>query len=178
MSQAENVTPIEDYKAAKEPCQEAMAQEVVTKAGADMSKVAIFISLLSVLLLVVFFFGLNQNITSLSQEVQALAGLRQDIGQVNGRVDTLGNQLRTTNQAVGEMSGAMGVLGERMGGMETRVVELEKLPAKTRNMVIANDLNAIGGKLGYIGGQLDAEQSAKLAQAQKLLKDLETGLAQ
>ncbi|NEP77078.1 MAG: hypothetical protein F6K39_02180 [Okeania sp. SIO3B3] len=169
MSQAENVTPIQDYKT-DEATQEAIAQEVMSSAGNDMGKVAIYISLLSVVLLMVFYFGLSQNITKLGEEVEALAGLRQDVSAMGTRLDGVSSRLRTTDQAVDALNG-------KMGTMETRVVELEKLPAKTRKMVIVNDLNAIGGKLGFIGGQLDAGQAAKLEQAQKLLKALEADLA-
>ena len=170
MSQAENVTPIQDYKASDEAAQEAIAKEVMSSTGSDMGKVSIFISLLAVLLLVVFFFGLNQNISRLSEEVEALAGLRQDVSAMGSRLDGVTNKVRSVDQAVAG-------LGTAMTTMEGRVVELEKLPAKTRNMMIVNDLNAIGGKLGFIGGKLDSAQAAKLAQAQKLLKDLEGELA-
>lgn len=40
----------------------------------DMSKVALFVSLLSVVLLVVFFFGLNQNLKGMSANVDNLSG--------------------------------------------------------------------------------------------------------
>lgn len=47
----------------------------------DMSKVAVIVSLLSVVLLVIFFFGLNRNIAGLNAEVKSLGALR---GQVQG----------------------------------------------------------------------------------------------
>ncbi len=40
----------------------------------DMSKVALFVSILSVVLLVVFFFGLNQNLKGVSGTVDQLSG--------------------------------------------------------------------------------------------------------
>ena len=50
----------------------------------DMSKVALFVSLLAVVLLVVFFFGLNQNLKGVSATVEQLA---VSTGELTGRMD-------------------------------------------------------------------------------------------
>ncbi|WP_028586972.1 hypothetical protein [Desulfocurvus vexinensis] len=50
----------------------------------DMSKVALFVSLLAVVLLVVFFFGLNQNLKGVSATVEQLA---MNTGELTGRMD-------------------------------------------------------------------------------------------
>ncbi|CCH47534.1 hypothetical protein [Pseudodesulfovibrio piezophilus] len=52
----------------------------------DMSKVALIVSLLSVLLLVIFFFGMNQNIAGLTDEVQSLGVLRDDVNSLDQQV--------------------------------------------------------------------------------------------
>ncbi|MFH1913102.1 MAG: hypothetical protein ABIK45_02355 [Pseudomonadota bacterium] len=52
----------------------------------DMSKVAMIVSLLAVLLLVIFFFGMNRNIAGLSDEVKTLGALREDVSNLDQRV--------------------------------------------------------------------------------------------
>lgn len=178
MSQAENVTSIQDYQAEAQPSPEQMAQEVMNKSGADMGKVAIFISLLSVLLLVVFYFGLHQNLATLSEEVHALSTLRQEVSNVNDRVSTVASNVSAVEKSVDGLGAGMATLEGNLVKVEGRVVELEKLPAKTRNMIIANDLSAMGDKMGFIGGQLDDAQAAQLKQAQQIIKDLQSSLAQ
>lgn len=49
----------------------------------DMSKVAMIVSLLAVLLLVIFFFGMNRNIAGLTDEVKALGILREDVASLD-----------------------------------------------------------------------------------------------
>ena len=151
----EKVHSIDDYKNHDMPTPEALREELVGKASRDMGKVAIFISLLAVLLLVVFFFGLNQNITSLSQEVKSLGSIRDE-------VRALGGELAGVSNEVNVMSG--------------KVAELEKLPARTRNMIIGNDLDAMAKKLSYIGGQMEGDNAEKVIQARKLLDELQGDL--
>ena len=57
--------------------------------GRDMGRVAIIVSLLSVVLLVIFFFGLNRNLAGVTEEVKALRGLQSDVQVLGKRVDTL-----------------------------------------------------------------------------------------
>lgn len=58
----------------------------VAEAQKDMSKVSMIVSLLAVLLLVIFFFGMNQNIAGLTDEVKALGILREDVANLDQRV--------------------------------------------------------------------------------------------
>ncbi|MUM78301.1 hypothetical protein GKC30_11710 [Pseudodesulfovibrio sp. F-1] len=52
----------------------------------DMSKVAMIVSLLAVLLLVIFFFGMNRNIAGLSDEVKNLGSLRDEVSSLDQRM--------------------------------------------------------------------------------------------
>lgn len=61
-------------------------QQGVLNAQSDMSKVAMVVSMLAVLLLVVFFFGMNRNIAGLSAEVQSLGVLRDDVADLDQRM--------------------------------------------------------------------------------------------
>jgi predicted PurR-regulated permease PerM len=52
----------------------------------DMSKVAMIVSLLAVILLVIFFFGMNKNIAGLTDEVKSLSVLRDDVSNLDQRM--------------------------------------------------------------------------------------------
>ncbi len=54
--------------------------------GKDMSKVAVVVSLLSVVLLAVFFFGINRNLAGVTEELNSLRGLRQDVKVLDEKV--------------------------------------------------------------------------------------------
>ncbi|WP_147821657.1 hypothetical protein [Salidesulfovibrio onnuriiensis] len=57
--------------------------------GRDMSKVAVIVSLLSVVLLVIFFFGINRNLAGVTEELSSLRGLRQDVTTLDAKVGKL-----------------------------------------------------------------------------------------
>lgn len=76
--------------------EEASAQ--VTAPGAadtqkDMSKVAMIVSFLAVILLVIFFFGMNRNIAGLTDEVKSLGELRHDVSSLDQRLVTLQKEI-------------------------------------------------------------------------------------
>lgn len=70
--------------------EESPAEEIARKnTGRDMSKVAVIVSLLSVVLLVIFFFGINRNLAGVTEEISALRGLRQDVTTLDEKVGKL-----------------------------------------------------------------------------------------
>lgn len=80
--------PVRDCKNAAEETREAPAGAVMggDDVQKDMSKVAMIVSLLAVLLLVIFFFGMNRNIAGLTDEVKALGVLREDVASLDQRM--------------------------------------------------------------------------------------------
>lgn len=58
----------------------------VAAAQKDMSKVALMVALLAVLLLVIFFFGMNRNIAGIADEVKSLGVLRQEVSSLDQRL--------------------------------------------------------------------------------------------
>jgi len=58
----------------------------VAAAQRDMSKVALMVALLAVLLLVIFFFGMNRNIAGLTDEVKSLGVLREEVSSLDQRL--------------------------------------------------------------------------------------------
>ncbi len=116
----------------------------------DMSKVAIVISILSVLLLVVFFFGMNQNLQGLSAKVEKLSGMESQIQAIDSKVS----------------------------GLEQEISGLKNLPQKTRNMVLANSLQEMSQKASMLSSQVNNEdQSAKLIKARKLMQEVQGELS-
>ncbi|GAB6176200.1 hypothetical protein JCM16814_10910 [Desulfobaculum senezii] len=152
MSAAEKIHHIGKAAGAKaaafaEPAPEAV--EIMNKTNRDMGKVALFVSIMSVILLVVFFFGLNQNLTSLTQKVSVIPGIQQQIDGIDGKI----------------------------AGMETELTELRNLPAKTKNMVVGTMLQEMAQKAGYLGTQMgDDAQNEKLQRAMQLMQEVQTDL--
>ncbi|ACS79795.1 hypothetical protein [Maridesulfovibrio salexigens] len=144
----EKVHQIEDYQQNEEVLGADIASGVGETAQKDMGKVAIIISFMAVVLLVVFFYGLNQNLTSLTAEVK-------DLQTVRGDVEALNSQ---------------------MAVVDGRLVELEKLPTKTRHIIMDGIIEEMNQKAAYVGAQLSEEEQAKLAKVQELLKDVQSGL--
>ncbi|EPR30478.1 hypothetical protein dsat_1618 [Alkalidesulfovibrio alkalitolerans DSM 16529] len=87
MSAAEKISTLNDYR--HEP--ENQPAEAPEKTSRDMGKVALFVSILAVLLLVVFFFGLNQNLKGLTAEVQVMSG---DVAALKTTVADMPEQVR------------------------------------------------------------------------------------
>ncbi len=88
MTGSEKISSMDDYRANESG---AIPAESTDKTNRDMGKVAIFISILAVLLLVVFFFGLNQNIKGLASEMRAMGG---DVTQLKSAMAELPGQVR------------------------------------------------------------------------------------
>ena len=115
----------------------------------DMGKVAIVISILSVLLLVVFYFGMNQNLKGLSAKMDSLSGLQTEIQAVDSKVS----------------------------GLEEELSGLKNLPRQTKNMVLANSLHEMAQRASMLSSQVNTEaQSAKMIQAMDLLQQVQVEL--
>ncbi|MFW5487627.1 MAG: hypothetical protein ACNI3A_04280 [Desulfovibrio sp.] len=159
MSNPEKLHAIEDYSQSKEAESKAMAEEEGMATGRDMSKVSLIISILSVVLVVVLFFGLNQNLDGLGKEVKVLSGLK-------GEVTTMKTQ-------VGEIEGQVVGL---TGSVDTMEQQLAQMPVAMQRAIITDAINDATNKLGYIGSQLDKTQADKLAKAMSLLQQVRTDI--
>ncbi len=146
----EKVHQMEDYqeKSEVEAMGDAIAANVGDSATRDMGKVAMLISIMVSVLLVVFFYGLNQNLSSLTSEVKDLQSVRGEVADLNAQMDVV----------------------------DGRLVELEKLPLKTRHIIMDGIIEEMNQKAAYVGAQLSEEEQAKLAKVQELLKDVQSGL--
>lgn len=143
---AEKVKPLHPEEGSSE---EKNLTEKIPASPKDMSKVAIVISILSVLLLVVFFFSMNQNLSGLSAKVENLSGMQNQIESIDSKV----------------------------AGLEEEISGLENLPQQTRNMVLANSLQEMAQRTSVISSQVNTEeQSTKLQEAMNLLQEVQVEL--
>lgn len=93
----------------------------------DMSKVALIVSLLAVILLVIFFFGMNRNIAGLTDEVKSLGILREDVSNLDQRMVKMQQNLPTqmkrmiAHDLVNEMTMKAAYLGKSLEEEELRI---------------------------------------------------------
>jgi len=120
------------------------------KTGRDLGKVALFVALLAVVLMIILYFSQQQNIAGLAGKVDEVQGVKQEVAAVKNHVATL----------------------------EGEVVALkEDLPRKARKILISGMLNESANKMEYLIAQVEnEEQQAKLAEIRKMLKDVAAGL--
>jgi outer membrane murein-binding lipoprotein Lpp len=115
----------------------------------DMSKIALFASLAAVILLLGFYFNLNQNIKQLTMQVQDLSVIKTTVSSLDTKVGT----------------------------MESKVAELETLPSKTRAALMSSILQEMTQKTSYMSTQLQSpEQQEKLMKAKELIQQVQTEL--
>jgi len=125
------------------------AEEGMAKANRDMSKVAIFLSIVSILLMVVFFFGLNQNVKGLSTQAKLIPAMQDN----------------------------MVLMNKNMESMDTRLLAVEELPARARNIIMGAMLEEMAGSTGYLQTQIDDPAAAeKLQAAAELLRQVQADL--
>lgn len=115
----------------------------------DMSKMALFASLAAVILLLGFYFHLNQSIKELTQQVQNLSLIKTTVSSLDTKIGT----------------------------MESKVADLETLPAKTRAALMSSILQEMTQKTSYMSTQLESdEQKDKLMKAKELIQQVQTEL--
>jgi len=142
----EKIKPVgEDSMSGSNP---AFSNDEVGAVKKDMGLVGIIISVLAVLLLVVFYYAVNNSMNELSGEV---------------------GQITETRQMVQD-------LDTKMSEMDARIAEVENLPVVVRSMVLGGMLEEMSQKAGYIGAYVTEEQKARLEQAQELMKQVQEEL--
>lgn len=99
----------------------------------DMGRVSVFVSILAVVLLIILFFGLNQNLMGLTEEVRELRGMRAELSGLDTR---------------------LGVMGDKVDAME------ETMPAAARRAVQRAMLQEITQKLAYLSTEAESQEQA------------------
>jgi hypothetical protein len=107
--------------------------EITVKTSRDISRTALLLAVLAMLMAGVLFFKANQNLNALTRDVNGISA--------------------------------------KVGTMDTRMAELENLPAKSKRMVMSTMILEMAQKASYLSTQVDdKEQAAKLLQAMELLQ--------
>ena len=116
----------------------------------DLGKVALFVSLASMILVVIFFFGLNQNISGLNREVGKVSDMNEKLADLNVRFATV----------------------------EQKMSAIDAVPAEVKRALVTGMLGDLAQRTGRLAGELDsAEQTAKLNQAVQLLQEVQQELS-
>lgn len=131
-STANNIHPIREDVSAGSDNQAAgtATRDEVVRTRRDIGMVSLFISILAVLLLGVFYFGLSRNMTGLAEEVEALRGIDGRVAAVEEKMEALDSlpertrRLMITNM-VNEMEQRAGYLSEQLGESEEGAKLLE-----------------------------------------------------
>lgn len=102
---------------------EQVAAEIVAKTNRDMGRVALFVSILAVILLTVFFFGLNQNMTGLSEQVKEIGQVKQQLVGVQQQMAVLEKLPETTRKMV--LSGMLAESSQKLAYVQGQLPEGE-----------------------------------------------------
>ena len=143
--------------------------ELTQEARQGLGKAALIVALLAVVLMVVFFFSLRQNIAALDSQIkgtteaeEAVQAMQDKVASMDSKVGSLDNQLADLDNQVLSLNKAMD--------------KLEGLPQETKRMVYASKMNEMAQQAAMLGQDLDDASKKKLAEVQKLLKEVQKGL--
>jgi hypothetical protein len=124
-------------------------EDFLTKSQKDTGRVALFVSLLTVILVVIFYFSTNQSIEGLSGAIKETTAVQEQVVEMNERMQTL----------------------------ERRLAGLESVPAEARRVILGTMLQDMAQRVGSIAEEAETEeQGAKLRQARELLQEVEQDL--
>ena len=107
-------------------------------------RLAVSLALAALLLLFVFFYALQQNVTGLGQEIE---------------------ELKTLNQAVL-------TLNERYINLDSKATNLATLPGRTSKMALEQQVKAMAYTAQDLDQRLDGQQREKLAVIKTLLDEI------
>ncbi len=114
----------------------------------DMGKAALIVSLLTLVLVVILYFSLQNNMAGLNQKVSEMTAVTEKVNQLDSTVSS----------------------------MDKRLGQLENLPEQTRSLIYTNVLGEMEQKAGYLSGNLQGEQKQKLNKARELLGEVNKGI--
>ncbi len=168
MSMAEKVTQEQSSSQSEgyQPRPELLQQDV----RKDMGKVSLFVAAMSVLLIVVFYFVLNNNIAGLQAAVN-------DMNAVDDEVQALSSSVQTLEETMSDMDSRVADLDESVLTLEEKVADLETLPQETRNMIYVSLLEDISQKAGYLSGELEGADQEQIQEAMQMIEQIREGLS-
>jgi chromosome segregation ATPase len=200
MEAKEKVRPLhaEQKSETKEKEPQKSPEQLLAETRKDMGKVGLFVSILAVVLVVVFFYGINQDVSVLQEDVEELATLQSEVNGLEGQVSSIEDSVSGLNNDINGLSGKFSNLSGSFDKMDTQVVrlqdrfsqlngkvgtmgqklaELENLPETTRAMILINIIEEMSRQANYLSNQVEGEQQRSLMEAKKLLDQVQQGLA-
>ncbi len=127
---------------------QSVPEQILKEIRKDMGKVALIVSVLAVFLMVVFFFTIKYNVSTMNERINSLSMMKEDVVALDNTVSQV----------------------------QDRVSTLEDLPQEMKSIVYANILQEMSQKTDYLSQQLDGEQQTKILEARKLLQQVEEGM--
>lgn len=119
------------------------------KTGSDLGKVALFVALLAVILMVMLYFSQQQNIAGMSDKLDEVQGVKQELVTVQDQIASLESEMET----------------------------LKDLPKEAKKIIVSGLLNESASKIQYLSTQMETEeQQAKLQEIHKMLEEVQTGM--
>ena len=143
--------------------------ELTQEARQGMGKAALIVALLAVVLMVVFFFSLRQNIASISSTVKGMTGAEEAVQTMENKVATLGSR-------VADLDGELKAVNKDVASLQKALNKLEGLPAEAKRMVYTSMVEEMSQQAALLGKQLDSASKKKLAEVNKLLEQIKKDL--
>jgi hypothetical protein len=143
--------------------------ELTQEARQGLGKAALIVALLAVVLMVVFFFSLRQNIAALDSQVKGVTGAEE-------AVQTMENDVQTMENKVAALDSRVADLNSNVEDLSQAVDKLEGLPQEAKRMVYASMMDEMAQKADMLGNDLDEASKKKLAEVQKILKEVASGM--
>jgi len=121
------------------------------------------VALLAVILMVMLYFSQQQNIVSLSEKLDEVQGVKQELVEVK-------DQIASSNEHIATVQ-------DNVAGLEQEMETLRDLPEQARKVILTGLLKESASKIQYLSSQVEnEEQQEKLAQIQKMLEEVQSGL--
>jgi len=110
-------------RAASAPSDAQVTAEITAKTNRDMGRVALFVSILAVILLTVFFFGLKQNMAGLTEQVKDLGQVKKELVTMQQQVAALETLPQTTKKMV--LSSMLAETSQKLAYVQSQLPEGE-----------------------------------------------------
>ena len=146
------------------------------EARQGMGKAALIVALLAVVLMVVFFFSLRQNIAALNNQVKGVTGAEEAVQTMENKVATLGSRVADLDGQMESVDGKVESLDGKVAQLDQAMDKLDGLPEQTRRVVYSTMVDEMAQQAAMLGQQLDEASQEKLAEVNKLLDEIKKGL--
>ena len=161
------------------------ALQTPARGGKDLGKVALFVSILAVVLLFVFFYGLSRNMSGLAREFDELQEEKARLAALGDRLEELEagykerieSETATIKATLRNMDSRFSLKFEEMESQRAELVkglaQLQDLPGEMQRLVLSGLLRDLSLRLMYVSSRTpEEEQNAKLMEALALMGEV------